>query len=194
MKFLIFIGAFFGSAFSGFSQIPENFQTQIKEFVQNDVILLDNQEIIDELLLKGFVQREGVDKDTRPTFVTLQAIIEKVLANALESGEVSKFVGSIHTPCPTTPLCTKGDITKTLVTSEIDRDPKRKSTVLARTQTVRDLLFHGGKLFIVYPKEGLLKRTQKQREVYQQELFNFQDVLFDFPINTSLPDNLIGAT
>src|SRR5690606_21668156 len=136
----------------------------------------------------------GTDKDVRPCFVALQAIVEHVLASALQK-EVVSLKGVIHTPMPATPLCTIGKISKELVNPSIENDPARIFTVKARTTIIRDYLFKGGDLYIVYPKNGFKKRTEEQQKVYQQELASYPTHLFDVPLNCEdIPTDLIGAT
>lgn len=95
---------------------------------------------------------------------------------------------------PATPLCSKGEISKELVDFAIEMDPARLFTVKARLTIVRDYLFKGGDLYVVYPKEGYNNRTEKQQKIYTQELLNYPN-LFDVPLNSdSIPQELIGAT
>lgn len=146
------------------------------------------------LLEKGFLEKSGADKDVRPYFVAIQGIVEHVLASELQ-GNVKALVGVIHTPMPATPLCSKGEISKELVTPSIESDPARLFTVKARTTIVRDYLFKGGDLHVVYPKDGYDKRTEEQQKIYKQELATYPNHLFDVPLNcASIPTDLIGAT
>lgn len=143
---------------------------------------------------EGAVEICGTDKEIRPLFVALQAVIEHALAAALQK-EIRTLKGVIHTPMPATPLCTKGAISKELVSPSIEIDPIRLFTVKARATIVRDYLFKGGELYIAYPKQGWYQRTEEQQAIYGQELMNFPTHLFDVPLNcVSIPDDLIGAT
>jgi hypothetical protein len=96
-----------------------------------------------KLVLEGVLEVQGSDCDVRPTFVALQAIFESVLSYELGSS-VKSLVGVIHTPMPATPLCTKGSISPTLVSSEVEQDPRRLFTVQARSTIIRDYLEKGG--------------------------------------------------
>lgn len=146
------------------------------------------------LIKEKALEINGTDKDVRPYFVALQAVVEHVLASELQK-EVQALKGFIHTPLPATPLCTTGEISKELVDSSIEKDPTRLITVKARTTIIRDYLFKGGSLYIVYPAAGLSKRTEEQQKIYKQELTNYPANLFDIPLNCEcIPDNLIGAT
>ena len=148
-----------------------------------------------ETLVKdGVLEVSGTDKDVRPFFVALQGVIEHVLASELQK-EITALKGVIHTPMPATPLCTTGDISKELVDPSIEIDPARLFTVKARTTIIRDYLFKGGDLYVIYPKDGFKKRTDMQQKIYQQELMNYPTHLFDIPLNCeNIPANLIGAT
>ncbi|MBA3721415.1 MAG: hypothetical protein H0W88_03340 [Parachlamydiaceae bacterium] len=149
----------------------------------------------DDLEKKGCLEVRGTDKDKRPPFVVIQAFVEQMLASKLQSKEVSNLVGFIHTPMPATPLCTNGEISRELVDHSIEMDPKRLFTVKARTTIIRDYLFNGGNMYIVYPKDGLNKRTDEQQKIYQQELKNYPENLFDVPINCeNIPIDFVGAT
>lgn len=146
-----------------------------------------------ELVEKGVLEVTATDKDVRPYFVALQGIIEHVLANELNKS-IHSLIGVIHTPMPATPLCTEGSISKELVHPSIDEDPVRLFTVKARASIIRDYLFHGGKFYIVYPKEGMNKRTEAQQQIYKKELSNHPTTLFDCPLDCESIDNeLVGA-
>jgi hypothetical protein len=146
------------------------------------------------LLKEGILEISGTDKEIRPYFVAIQGIVEHVLASELQ-GNVKTLTGVIHTPMPATPLCSKGEISKELVDSSIESDPACLFTVKARTTIVRDYLFKGGDLYIVYPKDGYNKRTEEQQCIYKQELATYSNHLFDVPLNCeSIPTELIGAT
>lgn len=146
------------------------------------------------LLKDGILELRGNDKDIRPYFVSLQAVIEHILASELHQN-VKTLKGFIHTPMPATPLCSRGEISKELVDSSMELDPVRLFTVKARTTIVRDYLFKGGDLYIVYPKCGYEKRSEEQKTIYQQELMNYPHHLFDIPLNCeNMPSELIGAT
>lgn len=147
-----------------------------------------------KLAQEGVLEVTGTDKEVRPSFVALQGIVEYVLSTELQH-HIQTLDGFIHTPMPATPLCTKGEISRELVDSSIEMDPHRLLTVKARAAIIRDYLFQGGNLYIVYPQSGLLKRTSEQQQIYKNELTNYPEHLFDTPLNLdSIPLNLIGAT
>ena len=146
-----------------------------------------------ELTEKGYIERSGDDADIRPLFVTLQGIVEQQLAENL-GGSVRRAASIIHTPMPTTPLCTKGKISPDLIDPSIEKDPKRLETVKLRTTTLRDFLYKGGELTVAYPKGGLEKRSKEQQEIYREELECYSS-LRDLPLNCeSMPGDLVGAT
>lgn len=147
-----------------------------------------------DLIKKGVLEVKGTDKDVRPYFVAIQGLVEHVLASELQKN-VKALTGVIHTPMPATPLCSKGEISKELIDPSIESDPPRLFTVKVRTTIVRDYLFKGADLYIVYPKGGYDKRTEEQQKIYKQELANYPKHLFDVPLNCeSIPNELIGAT
>ena len=146
-----------------------------------------------ELVDKGVLQVTATDKDVRPYFVALQGIIEHVLAYELNKS-IKSLTGVIHTPMPATPLCTEGNVSKELVDPSIEEDPLRLFTVKARTTIIRDYLFQGGDLHVVYPKQGIAKRTEIQVQIYQKELDNYPSHLFDRPLEcASIENDLVGA-
>lgn len=146
-----------------------------------------------ELVKEGVLEVTATDKEVRPYFVALQGIVEHVLAYELNKS-VKSMVGIIHTPMPATPLCTTGNVSKELVDPSIEEDPRRLFTVNARTTILRDYLHEGGDLYVVYPKEGMNKRTQIQQEIYKKELENYPTHLFDRPLECeSIPTEFIGA-
>ena len=146
------------------------------------------------LLQEEAIEITGTDKDLRPYFVSLQGIIEHVLASELQK-EITILKGVIHTPMPATPLCMNGEISRELVDPSIEIDPARLFTVKARGTIIRDYLYQGGDLYIVYPKDGFNKRSEEQQMIYRQELLNFPTHLVDSPINCeTIPTDLIGAT
>ena len=146
------------------------------------------------LLKTGCIEITGKDADIRPSFVAIQAIIEHTLSSLLKN-EVSSLTGIIHTPMPATPLCTKGEISSELVAPSILEDKSRLLTVKARTTILRDFLAKEGTLYVVYPKDGVNKRTETQQQIYREELKSFASHLFDVPLNCEeIPSSLIGAT
>jgi hypothetical protein len=146
-----------------------------------------------ELVEKGVLEVTATDKDVRPYFVALQGIVEHVLSHELNKS-VKSLTGVIHTPMPATPLCTEGNVSIELVDSSIAEDPLRLFTVKARTTIIRDYLFQGGDLYIVYPKEGITKRNDSQQQIYKKELESYPSHLFDRPLDCASIDNdLIGA-
>lgn len=146
-----------------------------------------------KLIEEGVLEVTDTDKEVRPYFVALQAIVEHVLAYELNKS-VKSLTGVIHTPMPATPLCTEGDVSKDLVAASIEEDPFRLFTVKARSTIIRDYLLQGGDLYVVYPKEGLSKRNESQQQIYKKELENYPAYLFDHPLDCeSIENNLVGA-
>lgn len=196
----LFAGQLAASSFTDYigSKVEENIQhTQSFPGLKPEEYNLLREGITNAwgtLLEKGCLEVEGTDKDVRPSFVALQGMIEQLLASEI-GGQIKSTSGVIHTPMPATPLCTRGSISLELVDPAIENDPLRLFTVKARTTIVRDYLFKGGKLYIAYPHSGLEKRTDEQIAIYQQELKNYPEKLFDLPLQCDeIPADLIGAT
>ncbi|MCE5318457.1 MAG: hypothetical protein LLG04_13990 [Parachlamydia sp.] len=147
-----------------------------------------------ELMQKGELLVSRTDKEVRPNFVTLQAIVEQVLSQNLNK-EIVSLTGVIHTPQPATPLCTKEDmLSPELVAPSIAQDPARLATVKGRTTIVRDFLRRGGNLYVAYPEKGLLERKPDQQAIYKNELQIFHEHLHDHPLKIDeIPVELHGA-
>jgi hypothetical protein len=149
---------------------------------------------LDALTKDVVLEVSGTDQEVRPVFVALQGALENQLSIALQEHEVKSLTGVIHTPMPATPLCTKGEISSGLVDGIIEKDPARLFTVKARTTIIRDFLFNGGHLYVMYPKDGINKRSAEQQKIYQDELVRYQH-LFDVPLDAKdIPTELVGAT
>jgi hypothetical protein len=146
------------------------------------------------LIEKGVIEVSDADKKVRPYFVALQGVIEHLLAYELNK-TINSLVGVIHTPMPATPLCTKGEISIDFIDASIQADPLRLLTVKARTTIIRDYLYQGGDLYIVYPQDGMAKRSVDQQTIYTEELQTYPTHLFDRPLTcASIDKNLIGAS
>lgn len=142
---------------------------------------------------QGVVEVTGSDKDVRPTFVTLQGVIEHVLASELNK-TIFDLKAIIHTPMPPTPLCTTGEISPELMHPKSENDPLCVFTVKARTTIIRDFLYKGGLLVAAYPKDGINKRSDAQQSIYRNELMTYPTRLMDAPLNCeSMDRDLIGA-
>ena len=152
-------------------------------------------DLFSELNERGMVSKQLNDQSVRPYFVSLQGIIEQNLAIELQNTKINNLVGIIHTPTPATPVCTNGDISEKLVDSSLLTDNKRLFTVKARADTVRDFLDLGGKLYVVYPKGGLEKRTAEQQNIYLKTLQSYPNNLFDSELaSASIDHDLVGAS
>lgn len=170
------------------SSIP-GLQSDEYQRLKGELLTIWNRLITDEA-----IDVHGEDRQFRPCFVALQAIIEHVLSYAQQE-EGSFLYGVIHTPMPATPLCTKGDISPDLLDPSVEKDPLRLFTVKARTVILRDYLFQGGKLYVVYPQGGLQKRSEEQQRVFLEMLKQYSAKLVDCPLSCdAIPDELIGAT
>ena len=99
-------------------------------------------------------QLTGKDEEVRPLYVTAQGDFERALALFLKEKKVKSVRGIIHTPTPATPLCTKGEISESLVDESMTEDQRRLYTVMKRPEIIREFLKNGGKLMVVYPEKG----------------------------------------
>ncbi len=140
--------------------------------------------------------RVGTDSELRPIYVNLQKVIEQELIYKMTTGEIVNLKGVIHTPAPTTALCTKGNISDLLVDPSLLQDEHRLLSVRSRAQVMRDYLkLDGAMLWVAYTKRGLEKRTKEQRNIYFNELENNPNNLFDCELFTdTIPDRVAGAT
>ena len=167
-------------------------KSQLFQVIHGDLHLYWNQ-----LQKAGMVKVKGADQNFRPAFVGLQAIVEHVMAHALNR-EIQSLVGIIHTPAPCTPLCNREiaanqKIDETLVAPDIKKDPKRLYTVQARTKTIRDFYRLGGTLYIAFPKEGRSLRTAEQLAIYDKELQKYPDHLIERVLNIQTFPPLLSA-
>jgi hypothetical protein len=146
-----------------------------------------------ELFQNGMIDKKGPDKEIRPYFVTLQGIIEHVLAHMHNRKEIGDLEGVIHTPMPPTPLCTEGEISQGLVDPSIEQNPQSLFTVQVRATIVRDYLHQGANLYCVYPREGFDKRSEAQQEIYRKVKEEYPTHLFDVPVDCGFEQELTGA-
>lgn len=149
-----------------------------------------------EVVETGLILDEGSDEKFRACFVTLQGIIEHVLAHELGKG-ITSLIAVIHTPQPATPVCTKGEVSSELVDPAVVEDPLRASTIKSRAATIRFFLEQGGNLYVVYPKGGKELRTAEQQKIYEEELQRYPTRLFDCELTRGpfsvAESDLIGA-
>lgn len=134
--------------------------------------------------------------DLRVKFVNSQGCIEHVLACYQALGEIDQLIGVIHTPTPATPLCVKPEgRVEDILDESIRYDLAKLLTVRSRAQIVREYLIKGGKLYVVYPKGGLEKRTVEQQHIYRDELQRYKGRLFDWMLATmEMHPDMIRAT
>ncbi|PWU14858.1 MAG: hypothetical protein C5B45_03665 [Chlamydiae bacterium] len=145
-----------------------------------------------ELVEKGSIEVIDTDKKERPYYVTLQAIVEHVLAHDLNKN-IKSLKGAILTPMPATPLCTEGQISPGLINPDMKDDPRRLLTVESRPTIIRNYLYKGGELDICYPRKGIDERTEDQRKIYQEAKEKYPS-LSDHPLDCKeVRNDLIGA-
>lgn len=113
-------------------------------------------------------EKEGIDKELRPVFISAQQHVETVLANMLKfhntlskDQKIESAVAIVHTPSPSTPLrkAPLGNIKEFLDTPgaldnidhNISNDPKRLQTILDRQVSTRRILeTPGGRIALLY--------------------------------------------
>lgn len=148
------------------------------------------------LVKKGsLLVSDAADSEVRPFYVTLQGIIEHVIAKELHKS-IKSSTGAIHTPTPPTPLCLAPDqesVPNLAATQSILEDPQSLFTVKARKTIVREYLAKGGDLYAVYPKGGEAKRSNDEMKEYNLALENNSSHLFKWPIDAAIENDLIGA-
>lgn len=134
-----------------------------------------------ELKERRFVKYIG-NEEMRNRFVKTQALIEYLLGEAKKEGETPYSIGVIHTPKPATPLCQPLD--KRLV-------PR---LLCSHQDGLNHYLNAGGKLFAVYPENGLYGRSEDQQKNYIENITRYSPALIDWPIPYPIPLDLVGAT
>ena len=202
---VLFLFAFFVASLSASDVFIQNIHLKVLETIDHcdnvpglkadefNVIKEGIKRHWDELVERGVLEITASDKEVRPYFVSIQGLVEHVLAHELGKS-VFKLKGYIHTPMPATPLCTEGSISNELVNPSIQDDPLRLFTVKARTTILRDYLFKGGELYVFYPRDGMTKRSDIQQKIYLSELQKYPFNLFDRPLECdSIESELVGA-
>lgn len=180
------------------SPFLNTFVEEVHGLIESDPALAPRAEALSKALVElyqfGSIQSHGSDLEMRPIFVNLQGAIEQTLTRLIARGEAAAR-GSIHTPTPATPCCTEGEISAGLVASELEVDSARLHTVVSRAAIVRSYLCVGGELAVVYPAEGIKKRSIEQQTTYLYLLEEQPERLVDYPLDcASLDHDLVGAT
>lgn len=195
---LILIGIFALSVRAENVSFSQQLIDSIRSCIESSQEMIPKEEmaaLLDRLVSDGEAIEQGND-DLRVKFVTLQGYIEHVLACFQALGEIDLLAGVIHTPMPPTPLCAspESDVSE-LLDASIRSDPHKLLTVLSRAQIVREYLMKGGRLYAVYPKDGLQKRTSAQQKIYRDTLGAFPDRLIDQElVLAEIAPGMIGAT
>lgn len=142
---------------------------------------------------KQSVQEGG---DMRPTIVGLQQIFEHVIKVFRLIDDVG-FQGTIHTPQPPTPLCAEvnAEDLSSLMAPSLLSNINSLLTVKGRTVTLRALLnMPDTKLYAVYSRGGLEKRTEKDQEVFKREVALHPDSLIPIELPVEIGPDFLGAT
>lgn len=132
----------------------------------------------------------------RAKCVGLQGIIEHVIAQELGSCQIRDLVGIIHTPAPATPLCSAppAEDVSDLIDPNSFFDTEKLLTIRSRVHVMRDYLTYGGRLYVVYPADGMRLRTSEQQGHYAAALNEFPNQLIDWPLAINeIPTDRIGA-
>lgn len=179
------------SSIAEMDPLVQNIHASVRETIIASNELPEKEEVAMrwmELVANGELDIENTDQ-ARPYIIALQGLVEQVLGFELNKN-IQSVTGVIHTPMPSTPLCVEGNISTELVAS-IPEDDFQRFTIKDRATTVRDFLFQGGHLFVAYPEQGLLDRSEEQQEIYKKALANFP-TLFDRPLDCKKIDD-VGA-
>lgn len=178
---------------------PRRLLDRVNACIRHDTQFADKSavhQLVAQLKEKGVVIEQGND-ELRVKFVGIQGLLEHVLACSQAMGEISHLVGVIHTPCPAKPLCTqpKENPSKNLLDDIITHDGERLVTLHSRSQIVREYLAKGGKLYVVYPREGLQRRSEEQLAVYNDLLQQYPNHLIDWDLTIpEMHPDMSGAT
>ncbi len=169
---------------------------------QSEEAMVEKQVAVDkvrafaeDLFDSGFAEVKGTDLECRSICVTVQGGIELALAKMLQEGALRCVHATFLTPLPTTPLRKKGD-TKELASSEFD--PARQYTLDMRENTVRALRDAGGILAVGYSKEAYEALKNDTSDASKEQVANWeaerlQSCVIDYPLDTAIPKDLIGA-
>lgn len=193
-KLILIFVALCGTLAAG--NFKEEFLREVVKFSETNPLETTESQ---QLFIQGFYdhphqQMTGKDVDLRPLYVTAQGDFERALTLFLKEKKV-KFVGGvIHTPTPTTPLCTEGEINDTLVDESMKGDQRRLSTVTKRSEIIREYLRNGGKLIVAYPEKGKEKRSTQQLAIFEEAKATFPGIT-DLPLTVDhLDPEMVGAT
>ncbi len=134
--------------------------------------------------------------DMRSTVVGLQQIFEHVL-KIFTKFEDLRFQGTIHTHTPPTPLCqpvNSNDLSSVMAKSLLS-NLDNILTVTNRTTTLTEILNDPKtKLFAVYSKGGLEKRSDADQKVFSSHARYYLNTLQPIELPLELHSSHIGAT
>ncbi|QVL57082.1 MAG: hypothetical protein KFB93_06790 [Simkaniaceae bacterium] len=193
-KFILLLVALCGTLAAG--DFRREFLDEVMKFSEMNPPEIAKQQ---QSFIQGFFdnphqQMTGKDAEVRPLFVTAQGDFERTLALFLKEKKVKFIGGVIHTPTPTTALCTKGEISENLVNESIMRDQRRLYTVMKRPGIIREFLKNGGRLIVAYPEKGREKRTPEQLALFEEAKATYRGIK-DSPLPIDeLDPEMIGAT
>ena len=194
MKSLFFLLAIFFTPLLNGDEFFEALNTKVVQAIEQGNKTPGLKEFWEKLTEEKALLFTGEDQQYRPLIVGLQGVLEQVLTDELGSN-INFFEGVFLTPLPPTPLCTEGEISPGLVSSEIEQDPLRAFTVQSRATTVRNMLAKGALITTCYPESALQKRTPEQLAIFHSLLEKYPTKLINLPLKTVdlIPSDLIGA-
>ncbi|MDP0563137.1 MAG: hypothetical protein QS721_12765 [Candidatus Endonucleobacter sp. (ex Gigantidas childressi)] len=168
---------------------------QLPDQVKNDIATMALSPLRQDMDIKI----EGADETTRPVAVNIQKAFEQSIITMLEESHITEAIAVIHTRLPTTPLC--NPLAKSLNESihpSMAADSVRRKTIEDRTITLRKMAKQGKSLnlYVAYVKDGLSQRSLQEKDTYQREISNPQNVsLHDSPLTmTEMSDEIVGAS
>lgn len=138
-----------------------------------------------EIKTKGYAERKGLDSEWRGAFVTLQAIIESSLAQALRASKITYSEAFIIAPRMPTPLMlVTGTPFSKIKTSEA------MAFAELRHEILKDYFESGGKLNAVYSYDSVkILSDDIGMKVYKDLVTKYPNNLKDSPlINISMVD------
>jgi len=135
----------------------------------------------------GWIQKYGIDEETRPSFIALQAIVQHVLTQEKDL-KIMAYLFDTH---PTLSLCTIPE-----PQSELDALMRSPSAIYSEAEALRSILEkEGGRLNVFYLKDHLADLTEEQQSAYAQTLMIHPNNLRDVPLEVqNMPPNVFGIS
>ena len=176
----------------------EQILSRAEEYIVNDTSYRAKEAIV--ALIQELKQNptycESGSGDLSIKFIALQSSIEQVLASARASGELIEVIGYMHAPYPAKPFCIRPHepLSPELIARYIAQGFDRELTVRSRAKILRDLLCKGGKLNILYPRNGLRKHSAQECAIYFESLSQFSNLNEWILDGDGIAADKVGAT